>query len=72
MLAALNLISLLFQRIQKRSKIFGLVVQQNVVDHCTELVAVALFGWVEDALLPLPVRLFLDNRKLMLQTNQVT
>ena len=46
MLATLHLIALLFQRIQKCSKIFELIVQQNVVDHSAELVTVAFFGRV--------------------------
>ena len=71
MLATLHLIALLFQRIQKCSKILELIVQQNVVDHSAELVTVAFFGRVERALLPLPVRLYLNDGQLVFQANQV-
>ena len=69
-LAALNLIALLFQLLQKIFVVGGFLLQ-NFVDDAAQPVAVAFPRRVSNALLPFPVRLLFDYGELMLQTNQV-
>ena len=70
MFAALHLIVLLLQLLQKRFVILRLFYKDGV-DDSAQAVTVAFFGWVDDALLPFPVGLVLDGGELMFQTNQV-
>ena len=67
----LDLIALLFQLLKKGFKVFGLLVQQDVVDYGTQLIPIAFSGGIKGALLPLPVRLDFNDGQLMLQTNQI-
>ena len=68
--ATLHLIALLHQLLQKDFKILRLFCKDGV-DDSAQAVAVALFRWVDDALLPFPIGLVLDGGELMLQTNQI-
>ena len=63
-LSAFDFIALLLQLLQKVLVVIGLF-SQNVIDHAAEPVTVALLGRVERALLPLPVRLYLNDGELM-------
>ena len=68
--SALDLIALFLQLLEKIFVVFGLL-SKNLVDDSAQPVSVALFWWIQCALLPFPVGLYLNNRKLMLQTNQI-
>ena len=70
-LTSFDLIALLFQLLKKGFKVFGLLVQQDVVDYGTQLIPIAFSGGIKGALLPLPVRLDFNDGQLMLQTNQI-
>ena len=65
MLSSFDLIALLFQLLKKDFKVCGLLVQQDAVNYRTQLVTIAFFGWIKCALLPLPVRLDLNDGELM-------
>lgn len=66
----LDLVTLHFQPLQKIFVVLG-PLRKDAVDDMAQSVPVALFGWIERALLALPVGLDFDDRKLMLQANQV-
>ena len=68
--SALDLITLLFQFLQKIFVILGLFCK-DAVDDATQPITIAFFGWIEGTFLPFPVGLYFNNRELMLQTNQV-
>ena len=68
--AALDLIALLFQLLQKFFVVGGFLLQNFIYDTA-QPVAVTFLWRVSDTLLPFPVGLFLNDRQLMLQTNQV-
>ena len=68
--SALDLVTLFLQLLEKIFVVFG-VLSKDSVDDSAQPVAVALFWRIECALLPLPVRLYLNDRKLVLQANQV-
>ena len=64
-LSAFDLIALLLQLLQKVLVVLELF-SQNPTDHAAEPVTIAFFGRIERALLPLPVRLYLNDGELML------
>ncbi len=68
--STLDLITLLFQFLQKIFVILGLFCK-DAVDDATQPITIAFFGWIEGTFLPFPVGLYFNNRELMLQTNQV-
>ena len=70
-LSSFDFIALLFQLLKKGFKICRLLVQQYAIDYGTQLIPITFSGWIKGALLPLPVRLDFNDRKLMFQTNQV-
>lgn len=64
-LSAFDLIALLLQLLQKLLVVLRLF-SQNVVDYAAEPVTIALFWQVKRALLPLTIRLYLNDGELML------
>lgn len=68
--STLDLITLLFQFLQKIFVILGLFCK-DAVDDATQPITIAFFGWIEGTFLPFPVGLYFNNRELMLQRNQV-
>ena len=69
--STLDLITLLFQFLQKIFVILGLFCK-DAVDDSTQAVTVALLGRIKNTLLSLPVGLLFNNRQLVFQTNQIT
>ncbi len=69
-LSSFDFIALLFQLLQKTLEILGLF-GQGCCRLRAQTVTIAFFGWIKCALLPLPVRLDLNDRQLMFQANQI-
>ena len=69
-LTTLHLIALLLQLLQKNFKVLRLLCKDGV-DDSAQAVTVTFFRWVDDALLPFPIGLFLNDGQLVFQADQI-